>query len=155
MRIKEIDDLIDQCSSYLKTMENNGEILGSHLTQYLIVRMYRSFEEQLREIVINRVEKSGDNEIVNYVKIDHKHFRGISTSDIQEKILRKFGQDRLKEFQKKVSKNNIGQSYNSIISNRHSIVHSGGTIYATFSDTVEAYNIGHRVFDMLREVFGL
>ena len=155
MKIKEIDDLVSKCTEYLEKTKGTGELLESYLNQLLVVKIYKAFEEQIKELIIKRAEKSNDPEIVSYFKSNHRRFQGILTSDIQDKILKKFSQACYEEFKKKVACDNIGQSFNSIISNRHNVVHSCGTIYATFNDTIEAYNIGHKVLDILSEVFGL
>lgn len=155
MKIMEIDDLISQCTEILDNTNGRGNIIESYLNQFLVVKMYRAFEEQIRDIIVKRAEKSGDSEIISYVRTNHKKFQGILTSDIQKQILRKFSLSYSEEFQEKVTKDNIGQSFNSIISNRHNIVHSGGPVYATFNDTINAYNKGHEVLDVLIEVFGL
>lgn len=155
MKIKEIDELISQCSGYLEKTMGRGELIESYLNQFLVIKIYRAFEEQIRDLIIKRAERSKDPEIVNYFRSNHKRFRGILTSEIQEHVLQKFSQSYLEDFKRKVAQDNIGQSFNSIISNRHNIVHAGGPVYATFNDTIEAYNKGHKVLDVLTDVFGL
>lgn len=110
MKIKEVDELISQCTGYLDKTDGRGDLIESYLNQFLVVKMYRAFEEQIREIVVKRAEKSGDSEMVSYVRANHKHFRGIFTADIQDQILKKFSQTCSDEFQRKVAKDNIGQA---------------------------------------------
>lgn len=155
MRIKAIDELIVQCNTYLDDKNGRGELLESYLTQFLLVKIYQIFEERIREIVYARADKVGDTEVANFVKFSNKKFRGLFTSDLQKTLLKKFSESYANEFQERLSADNIGQKYNSLISNRHAISHTGNPIYATFDDTVSAYEEGHKVLDVLKDIFGL
>ncbi|MBK8291794.1 MAG: hypothetical protein IPK96_13540 [Flammeovirgaceae bacterium] len=150
MKLLKIDTAIRTCNEHLSQTNSRQTEIESFLTQYLLVLMCATFEEEIESILLKRADKIHDLHIKSFFKncID-KTFRSIKSSELSG-ILGKFGADYKETFQKKANGTVEETSYNSIVVNRHDTAHSKGSPI-TFNELVQYYEKGHIILDYLNE----
>ena len=150
MKIAKIDKAISVCESHLKSTKSEQTEVESYLTQYLLVLICATFEEEIERILLRRSDKIADTHIKSFFQhcID-KTFRSIKSSEIAG-ILGKFGDDYKTNFQSKANGTIEETFFNNIVINRHSTAHTSGTAL-TFNELIEYYNKGHVILDYLNE----
>ena len=154
MKIPEIDIAIENCQRHLTTSKSQGSIIELYLTRYLLIFIIAQFENQIFQIIRNRVQcKQGGQKINNYLEFNLKiYYLGIKASRLADS-LGMFGEQYKTAFKTKMAQTgnqNAVTAYNKLVINRHDTAHRLGS-QISFQELIKSYNEGHAVLDMLDE----
>ncbi len=152
MRIRKVDDTIDNCKDFLKEKDAFGTTIEAYLTRYLLVLISASFEEEIEKIFIERGSKKNDvfvkaffeNEMPNQLK-------SVGVSKISN-FLGKFGNEYRDKFIEDVSTTPEATKYANLIKNRHLVAHETQEPQMTFNEVVKAYEDSSIVIDKLKQI---
>ncbi len=133
---------------YADTWSKKDAKLGAHLAAYISVLILGVFEDCTEHLVIQRVGKTGDNEIGNYVnKVIGERFRNPDYGSISG-LLGEFSTEYKAKFKKKIAHNGTeAVALQAIVDNKNSLAHVGTEkLQMTVSD-VDGYY--HRIIPIL------
>ena len=121
-RCSEIEGLLADAASWAK----KDEKLGAHLAAYICILILGVLEDCVEHLVGQRVDKTGDNEIRNYiVKVIDERFKNPDWGKISG-LLGEFSQEYKREFTDKIPHNsNEATALQDIITNKNSLAHTG------------------------------
>jgi hypothetical protein len=102
------------------------EKLGAHLAAYICVLILGVLEDCVEHLVAQRVDKTGDNEIRNYiVKVIDERFRNPDWGSISG-LLGEFSQEYKRVFSDKIPYNSAeAGALQDVIINKNSLAHAG------------------------------
>ena len=63
----EIENAIRRCDRHLDVTKSRGSDIEAYLTKYLLILLYSSYEKRIRDVIINRVRKANDLDLVSFV----------------------------------------------------------------------------------------
>lgn len=151
MKLARIDKAIEDCQIHLTNSNAFGTEIEAYLTQYLLILISATVEEEIEKIVAMRASKTKDKHIESFVNsCCGDMFKSFSSGQIAG-ILGRFGPEYKEKFKKKVSGLKAQQLYDNIISNRHSTAHKSGS-NVSFHELVNSYEQGHIVLDAFSEI---
>lgn len=121
-RCGEIELLLTEAAGWASTNYK----LGAHFAAYATVVIIGVLEDCIGYLVAQRVAKSGDSEVENYVgKVVGERFRNPEYGSISG-LLREFSEDYQKMFKSKFSHDGAeAVALESIVSNKNSLAHVG------------------------------
>lgn len=131
-RCKEIETLLNQATDW----SSNNEELSAHLAAYVSVLITGVLEDCIEHLITQRVEKTGDSEIQNYVcRATEQRFRNPHYSSISG-LLKQFSKEYQEEFNQKILPHGKeAEALQSIVDNKNSLAHLGtGTLQLTIKD---------------------
>lgn len=150
MKLARIDQAIEKCQQVLSQTGVAGIEVESFLTNYLLILVYATFEEEIKEIVVKRAAKICDPPIESFINSAFKVvFRSMLTSELA-KLLACFGPKYSARFKSRVTGTRAETFFNNIVTDRHQVAHEGSS-NITFRDLVEFYENSHRILDELSE----
>ena len=145
MTVLSIDQLLLFWEKYLDTIERGTEI-EKFLVKSLTVYMCGEYQNKIRDMIKQRAQRSGDNDLANFVastsrtqRIDIKHLR----KDLLEKFNSKSDFDHKTDYF-------MISGYSTIVDNRNSAAH-GGNINMTFDELKQHHQSAKQVLDALRD----
>ena len=149
----EINHAVKLCDSHLGMTNSRGSEIEAYLTKYLLILICSNYEKRIREMIIERVKRTNDMDLVSFVdKTYRSSQRSLRISDIRGNLLRRFSENCLAKFDKKIEPNNDPAiKYSNIVENRHAAAH-GGKVNMTFSELVNSYKIAEAVIYSLSEI---
>lgn len=151
MKLARIDKAIEDCKIHLTKTNTFGTEIEAYLTNYLLILISATIEEEIEKIVAMRASKTMDKHIESFVNsCCGDLYRNYNTSKITE-LLGRFGSDYKEQFKSKVSGLREQQLYDNIIKDRHKTAHNSGS-NITFIELVDSYEKGHIVIDALYEI---
>lgn len=154
MKLKIIDNTISSCQEHIIKSGISGTEIESFLTRYLLVMICASFEDKIKEMIINRVNKVNDLNILNYFNSTYKNMNGRIRIEQLKETLKKFGDDYKDSFNKKTNSDSIkAQFYDNIINNRHDTAHGSGS-NISFNELILYYESGHEILDFFNDSIG-
>jgi hypothetical protein len=143
-RCSEIEGLLIDAASWAK----KDEKLGAHLASYICVLILGVLEDCVEFLIAQRVDKTGDYEIRNYiVKVIGERFRNPDWGSISG-LLGEFSQEYKTAFTKKISHDSIeANTLQDVINNKNSLAHAGiSKLNLSVTDVKDYY---HRVIPIL------
>ncbi len=158
MRFARIDNSINVCKGLLKA--NSSVELETYLVSYLLVTTYAEYEEMLQRIIHARVARLTDEQLHRFIKsyltkkTGESRFGRIGIGDLGG-ILGKFGTSCKNAFCTEITDKPPHQSWDLIVSNRHSIAHPGSQLQMTFREFQEAYRHSQVVLAAFARACGL
>jgi hypothetical protein len=151
MQLARIDQAIEKCQELLTETKAAGTEVEAFLTNYLLVLMYATFEQEVRKIIVSRASMANDPPLESYVNSSLKFvFKSMLTSELSE-LLACFGANYRREFKSKVNFTRAETFFNNIVTDRHKVAHEGYS-NVTFTELLSFYQEGHTVLDALSEV---
>lgn len=149
LTLKDLENDLILCKNHLDGTQNIPPEIGTFLTRFLLVHICGEYEKEVKRIVVERAQQSGDPELATYVEKSIKKVRNIKTSDLRGNILGRFNEDYADVFDRKIKGTEAEIRYNTIITNRDRGAAHGGTINMTFSELLEAHE---KALDVLKAV---
>lgn len=121
-RCDEIEGLLTDAASWAK----KDEKLGAHLAAYICVLVLGMLEDCVEHLVAQRVDKTGDSEIRNYiVKVIDERFRNPDWGKISG-LLGEFSQEYKTAFTDKIPPHSTeADALRDIVTNKNSLAHTG------------------------------
>ncbi len=121
-RCTEIEGLLTDAASWAK----KDEKLGAHLAAYICVLVLGVLEDCVEHLVAQRVDKTGDSEIRNYiVKVINVRFRNPDWGKIRD-LLGEFSQEYKTAFTDKIPHNGTeADALRDVVTNKNSLAHTG------------------------------
>jgi hypothetical protein len=152
MKLARIDHAIEKCQQFLTQTGAGGSEVEAFLTNYLLILIYATFEEEIKQIIITRAAKVCDPPLESFIHSAFKVvFRSMLTSELA-KLLACFGPKYSARFKSRVSGTRAETFFNNIVTDRHQVAHEGARASnITFQDLVEYYENSHRILDELSE----
>ena len=149
----EIEYAIKLCDSHLCVTNSRGSDIEAYLTKYLLILICSNYENRIREMIIERVKRTNDLELISFVDKTYRSFqRYLRISEMRGNLLKRFSEQYVTEFDRKIIPNDDPAiKYNNIVENRHAAAH-GGTVNMTFSELVDSYKIAEAVINSLSEI---
>ena len=149
----EIENAIKLCDSHLSVTKSRGSDIEAYLTKYLLILLCSSYEKRIRDIIIERVKRANDLDLVSFVdKIYRYSLRSLRISEMRGNLLNRFSERYVAEFDRKIIPNDDAAiKYSNIVENRHAAAH-GGTVNMTFGELVNSYKIAEAVINSLSEI---
>lgn len=138
------------CKTHLEQTQCKGTEIEAFLTQFLLVSICGEYEKEIKRIVIERAQRSGDDQLVSYIERSLIRVRNIKVKEIREKILDRFSDNCLTRFNAKVIGTESETRYSNIVYNRDSGAH-GGTINMTFDELLMSYDKAKSVINAVSE----
>ncbi len=151
MKLARIDKAIEDCQIHLTNSNAFGTEIEAYLTQYLLILISATIEEEIEKIVAMRASKTKDWHIESFVNSAcGDMYRSYSSGTIAG-LLGRFGSDYKEKFKYKVGGLKAQQLYDNIISERHDTAHKSGS-NITLHELVNSYEEGHIVLDAFYEI---
>lgn len=139
MALSDLDAIFDICQKHLATTNSNDTEIDSFLTRYLLVYICGEYEKEIKEIIKQRVAKTGDKELASFVA-EKGDVRSLRISDIKGNILKPFSEKCMKSFDSKIKGKDSEIKYQNIVENRNLVAH-GETVNMTFKELNESYKL--------------
>lgn len=134
----ELEKNIDLCKKHLEDTQHKGTEIETFLTQFLLVHICGEYEKEIKRILINRAQRSGDSQLTSYIEQSISRVRNIKIKEIREKILGRFSDDYLTAFNARTVGTESETRYSNIIFNRDKGAH-GSAINMTFDELLVSY----------------
>jgi len=149
----EINHAITLCDSHLHNTNSRGSEIETYLTKYLLILICSNYEKRIRELIIERVKRTNDMDLVSFVdKTYRSSLRSLRLSELRGNFLKRFSEKYLKDFDNKIIPNNdTAIKYGNIVENRNAAAH-GGDVNMTFRELVESIKIAETVISTLAEI---
>lgn len=105
---------------------SNDDRLGANLAAYVTVLIVGMLEDCIEHLVTLRAEKTGDNEVGNYIaKTLRNHFRNPDYGSISG-LLKQFSEEYQRSFREKISPEGTeADALMSIVDNKNELAHVG------------------------------
>jgi len=155
MTFPEVEDAIAACRKHLDNSNSKGTQIEAYLTCYLLVLICRTFENEIRRLVVERAKLAKDEDIVTFMTNSISTYRSLKVSDIKGKLMGRFGKghwDRFDEFLR--NETTVVTGYSNIVANRHQVAH-GGPVNMTLDELVQSYRNSEKVLAQLRTMLGV
>ena len=146
----EIERLLIDAASWAK----KDEKLGAHLAAYICVLILGVLEDCVEHLVAQRVDKTGDNEIRNYiVKVIGERFKNPDWGAISG-LLGEFSQEYKRAFADKILHNGTeAGALQDVIINKNSLAHAGTSkLNLTVTDVDDYYRRVIPILEVLEQI---
>ncbi len=139
MSILDIEYVVKLCKDHIDLTKSNGSEIEDYLTKFLLVYVCGEYEKEIKQMINQRVIKTGDRELSSFVsnKID---VRSLYLRDIRGNILKHFSADVRDSFNAIISGTESELRYHNIIENRNLAAH-GEPINMTFPEFIQSYKL--------------
>ena len=131
-----------------KVWASSNEKLGAHLAAYISVLIVGVMEDCIEHLIAQRVGKTGDREIANYIrKVLGERFRNPEYGSISG-LLKEFSEEYQQRFRQKIPHDGSeSTALASIVGNKNSLAHVGIEKLQMSVDDVDSYY--HRIIPIL------
>ena len=136
-----LDKEIELCVKHVTSTDNQYTIIGDFIAKCLLVRMCSKYEIAICEMVRIKLDTITDENFCTKMNRTLERF-SLLPDQLEEKILKKFGDTHVKKFSKQIS--DIRIKYGNMIKNRHSVAH-GRDIEFTINEILGAHTDGKTV----------
>jgi hypothetical protein len=147
----EVENAIKVCRNHLDRSQARGTEIEAYLTRYLLVLIYGAYERRFRQVVVDRAKRTNDAVLVSFVENTIVNYHGLKLSDIRGKLLARFSDKHVKDFDAMIKDTEGAVRYDTIISNRHSTAH-GQIVNLTFDELVGCYEKAESVIASFSKV---
>lgn len=149
MTIAELERDLQICYEHLEKTRSKNSDIDTFLTQFMLVRICGEYEIEIKRLINERVEKTGDFNLARFVK-NKIDVRSLLLSDIKGKIIKPLSSDDGNSFDNKTKNTEMAARYDNIVENRNYIAH-GTFVNMTFSELMDSYNIAKGVIQIINE----
>lgn len=136
-----LDKEIELCVKHVTSTDNQYTIIGDFIAKCLLVRMCSKYEIAIYDMAQIKLKTITDENFCATMNKTLERF-SLLPDQLEEKILKKFGDIHVKKFSRQIS--NIRIKYDNVIKNRHSIAH-GRDIEFTINEIPDAHTHGKTV----------
>ena len=147
MNIKEIDQALEDIQGF-----SGNERIKNLLTQALLILICAQFEKEIKNFLTQRCASVSDEAVKKYIS-NHMQRSALQSLKVTELsgLLGKFDLSYKETFKQRISENGQAETtYNSILTNRNSVAHGGGSS-ATFEDVKMYYKESHVILDYFKQ----
>ena len=147
MNIKEIDQALEDIQDF-----SGNERIKNLLTQALLILICAQFEKEITNFLTQRCASVSDKAVKSYINdhIQRSALRSLKVTELSG-LLGKFDPSYKEIFRQSIRENGQAETtYNSILTNRNSVAHGGGTS-ATFEDVKMYYKESHVILDYFKQ----
>lgn len=149
--LSDLDDDLLLCKTHLETTNTKGTQIESFLTRFLLVHICGEYEKEIKRIMIERAQQSGDLALSSYVEKSIERVRNIKTGDLRGNILNRFSENCLVFFNSRIKDTESEARYNNIITNRDYGAAHGGIINITFDELLISHNKAKEVLQVVSD----
>lgn len=155
MKPSHVQAAIESCRDHLDVGAFRGTDIEQYLTAHLVVLACAAFEEEIEQCVRRRADRAGDAVLAALVtSAIGIVVRSVKTTELAG-VLNRFSEAHKTAFQQKMAANPQSEtSYNSIVAQRHSVVHTA-RCNLTLDEFVAFFESGHTVLDDFAQVANL
>ena len=149
-RCTEIEGLLQYADAWSK----KDAKLGAHLAAYICVLFLGVLEDCIEHLIAQRVDKTGDNEIRNYVvKVIKERFRNPDWGAISG-LLGEFSQEYKTTFTHKIAHNGTEAiALQGIVDNKNSLAHVGTSkLNLSVKDVQDYYSRITPILEVLEQI---
>lgn len=125
-----------------------------YLTEYLLIKACAGYELQIRQILLDRAGKSGDEDLTTFVVNSAQFYKHLAFDNLKGNIVGKFGEKHKHEFAKRLDNSDAKKSYASIVVLRNAVAH-GEKSTLTYDEFERRYKSASKVLDELKDVLCL
>lgn len=139
------DQMLSFWERYLDE-NGRGTEIEAFIVRAMTVHIYGEYQNSIRDIVRQRAQMSGDEDLANFTTSMHKT-QSIAITYLRKGILANFSKERLSDFDGRIDEMAV-QHYGNIITHRNAAAH-GGVITMTLAELKTSHAEGKRVLDAL------
>jgi hypothetical protein len=150
MDIPAIEETVKNCKEHIDKLSAKNPDIEMYLTHFLLVFICRTYEKEIKRIVIDRARKTKDEHMISFVDKTVQAYRCLKISDIKGNILAKFDERLADLFYKKIEKTDSEIMYTNIVLARDAVAHDR-PVNVTFGELVASYKTSSQVLDALVE----
>ena len=137
-----IEDAFSVARKHLLTLDDtlpDTEKIESFFVASIVLLIVSHYESHIARQFVRRAERSGDQHVTSYVR--HHTARQFRSPDIRKitEALNQFGSDYKERFSDQVMETQAQLSWDTILKNRHGIVHDRRPPSMTLRELEEAY----------------
>jgi len=145
-----VDFAVETCKVHINTTQHSQLEIESYLTKFLLIYMCATFEEMVRDLMMQKVLTANIPFVEGYFRncID-RTVRSIKSSELSG-ILEKFGPKYKSHFNNNVTGTKPENSYNSLINNRHETAHKAIS-NLTFGELLSYYQDAKNVLQHFKD----
>ncbi len=145
MRLLRTNAAVSACKAHLSTTASAGTSIESFLTQHVLVLLSAEVESVVRDLVVQRAERCGDDAVAAFVRnASERLLRSVAKSEIAG-LIGRFGPEQQKAFNDQLVDREV-TAYSNAISNRHLVSHSSG-VTVTFVELEAGVEAAERLLD--------
>jgi hypothetical protein len=123
MKFTRIDAHLEICRTHLDASGARGTVIEQILVGFLLVAVVSEFDRRLKSIVVKRVERIGDGEVVSFVRATAwKHLRSVNVGELVG-CLGHFGKTCASQFQTTMQTPGLQAAYDNVWTNRRTTAH--------------------------------
>jgi hypothetical protein len=151
-RCSEIEGLLVNA----RVWASNNEKLGAHMAAYISVLILGVLEDCTEHLVAQRVDKTGDNEIKNYItKVIGERFKNPDWGAISG-LLGEFSQEYKVTFAHKIAHDGTeATALQGIVDNKNSLAHLGTSkLNLSIEDVQDYYSRITPILESLEQILG-
>jgi hypothetical protein len=150
MKLVAIDEAIKNCKEHLDKMDTKNREIETYLTHYLLVFICRTYEKEIKKIIVDRAKQTKDEHIVSFIENTIQAYRCLKIEDLKGNILGKFNKSLEVAFYQKIKGTDAEIRYRNIILGRDAVAHDR-PVNMTFDELVTSYPVSSIVLDALAE----
>ena len=125
-----------------------------YLTEYLLIKACAGYELKIKQILLDRAGRSGDEDLTTFVVNSAQFYKYLTLDNLRGNIVGKFGDKHKREFARRLKDSDAGDAYGSIVVHRNAVAH-GGKITLTYDEFQRRYKSAAKVLDELEAVLCL
>ena len=125
-----------------------------YLTEYLLIKACAGYELQIKQMLLDRAGRSGDEDLQTFVVNSTRFYKYLALDNLQGNIVGKFGDKHKQEFARRLKGGNAGDAYGSIVGLRNAVAH-GEKATLTYDEFRRHYKNAAKVLDELEAVLCL
>lgn len=140
--------IIDSCEQHLADSGSNGTEIESYLTQHALVVLCADIQNEVLEIIDERVAKCEDVRIQSYVSASSRVILRSVQKDELAGYVKRYGSDIKDQFNDLLDDADVSR-YNNAVHGRHGVAHGAGA-QITFGELKEAVISAEKILDALK-----
>lgn len=152
MRIRKVDNAIEECKRYLDNSNGYGTEIEAYLTRYILILISASFEEEFEKMFVERCRKSNDQFVISYMEtVISDKLKSVGIKKLSH-FIKAFGGNYSDKFIREVSQTPMCTYYSNLIENRHKVAHETAQVNMTFPEVVESYGKCHMIIETVYDI---
>lgn len=152
MSILKAENAINVCKQHIINQPDQNSEIEYYLTNYLLILISSSFEEEFERLFIERAKRSQDPWVISYFEKEIPNLlKSVGIGKLSE-FIGKFGTQYKQQFVDKVSTQSIATYYSLLITNRHNVAHETSTVTVTLNETINAFYQSKQIISIVEEI---
>ena len=156
MKFVRLDAHVENCRKHLDASGARDTAIEQILVGFLLVAAYSEFERRLKSIVVKRVERIGDGEVVSFVRATaSQHMKSVKVSELKG-VLGHFGPGCRAQFDAELqAAPELIAAYDNIWTNRKATAHGDQLPQMTHRDLEKMLPKAINIIDAFAVAIGL